>query len=67
MPTQERKRLIFSCASGNRSKVVAEKVLAAGLGPAAHMEGGLTGWKRARLPYVGTDPVTGGTRNVISG
>jgi rhodanese-related sulfurtransferase len=67
MPSQEGKRIIFSCASGNRSKVVAERVLAAGFGPVAHMEGGLAGWKRARLPYVATDPMTGGTRNVVQG
>jgi rhodanese-related sulfurtransferase len=67
LPTQERKRLIFHCASGNRSKVVAEKMLEAGLGPVAHMEGGLAGWKRARLPFVGTDPMSGGPRNVVSG
>lgn len=66
LPSQEGKRLIFHCGSGVRSRVAAEKILQAGYGPVAHMENGLMGWKRASLPFIATDPMTGAPRDVVA-
>jgi rhodanese-related sulfurtransferase len=63
LPAQEGKRIILHCASGVRSKHVAELMLQAGITPVAHMDAGIMGWKRAGLPYVATDPLTGAPRD----
>jgi rhodanese-related sulfurtransferase len=67
MPGQEKKRIIFSCASGVRSILAAERLLEAGLGPAAHMVGGMASWKRSGLPFIATDPLTGAPRQAVLG
>jgi rhodanese-related sulfurtransferase len=67
LPAQAGKRIILHCASGVRSKHVAELILQAGHGPVAHMDMGMVGWKRAGLPYVATDPITGAPRDVALG
>lgn len=67
LPTQNGKRMIFHCGSGARSKMAAEKALHCGIGPVAHMDGGMLGWKRAHLPYIATDPMTGGPHDVVAG
>lgn len=59
MPGQAEKRIVFHCGSGVRSKMVAEKCLAAGIDRIAHMEGGFGAWKEAGLEYTGTDMATG--------
>lgn len=64
LPTQDGKRLVFHCGSGVRSRTVAEACAAAGIGPIAHMAGGFAAWKAAGLPYIGTDPASGGLRRV---
>lgn len=64
LPTQDGKRLMFHCGSGGRSRKVAEKCLAAGMDPIAHLDGGFGAWKSAGLPYIGTDSATGGIRRV---
>ncbi|NMM46666.1 rhodanese-like domain-containing protein [Rhodospirillaceae bacterium KN72] len=64
MPTQDGKRIVFHCGSGVRSRKVAEACAAAGMTPVAHMEGGFAAWKTAGLPYIATDPATGGIRHV---
>ena len=64
MPTQDGKRILFHCGSGVRSRKVAEACAAAGMTPIAHMEGGFAAWKTAGLPYIATDPATGGIRHV---
>jgi rhodanese-related sulfurtransferase len=64
LPVGGEKRLVFHCGSGARSEKVARRMLEAGLGPAAHMEGGFTAWKRSGKPYVGTDPSTGAPKRV---
>jgi rhodanese-related sulfurtransferase len=60
LPTQDGKRIVFHCGSGMRSKTVAEACAAAGMNPIAHLAGGFAAWKKAAMPYVTTDPATGG-------
>jgi rhodanese-related sulfurtransferase len=67
MPTQEQKRVILQCASGVRSKVAADRMLEAGAEQVAHIDGGIAAWKRARLPFIVTDPMTGAPRDIVSG
>ncbi|MDD3444088.1 MAG: rhodanese-like domain-containing protein [Zavarzinia sp.] len=64
LPSQQGKRLVFHCGSGMRSRKVLEACIAAGVTPLAHMAGGFAAWKTAGLPYIGTDPATGGIRHV---
>jgi rhodanese-related sulfurtransferase len=64
LPTQDGKRLVFHCGSGMRSRKVSEACLAAGMGRIAHLDGGFAGWKAAGMPYLATDPATGGVRKV---
>jgi rhodanese-related sulfurtransferase len=62
LPVGGDRQVVFHCGSGVRSRKAAETCLAAGWKRAAHMEGGFGGWKSAGLPYLGTDPATGGPR-----
>jgi rhodanese-related sulfurtransferase len=64
LPSQQGKRLVMHCGSGVRSDRVARVMLAAGLGPVAHMEGGFAAWKAAGFPYTGTDMATGAPKPV---
>jgi rhodanese-related sulfurtransferase len=59
LPDQGSKRLVFHCGSGIRSHAIAERCASAGIQPLAHMEGGLAGWKAAKLPYMAINPTTG--------
>ena len=67
LPAQEGKRIILHCGSGVRSKIAAERMLDAGIGPVAHMDGGMAAWKRAKLPFITTDPISGSPRSAVSG
>jgi len=67
LPSQEGKRIILHCGSGVRSKMAAERMLEAGHKQVAHMEGGIAAWKRGKLAFIATDPITGAPRNVVSG
>lgn len=64
LPTQDGKRIVFHCGSGVRSRRVAEECAADGMTPIAHLEGGFAAWKAAGLPYIATDPASGGIRRV---
>jgi len=44
------KPIIFLCAVGVRSKIAADRMLAAGHPSVAHLEGGLAAWLEAGLP-----------------
>ncbi|WP_209427791.1 rhodanese-like domain-containing protein [Pararhodobacter sp. SW119] len=59
LPVGGKKRLVLHCGSGMRSGKMARRMLEAGLGPVAHMEGGFGAWKAAGQAYVGVDPATG--------
>jgi rhodanese-related sulfurtransferase len=59
LPVGGTKRLVLHCGSGKRSERMARRMLEAGLGPVAHMDGGFSAWKAAGQVYVGTDPATG--------
>jgi len=52
LPTDGSRRVVFHCGSGKRSLAAAEKRVAAGQSPAAHMGGGIAAWKAAGLPLV---------------
>lgn len=60
LPEQGQKPIVFHCGSGMRSKMVAEKCLAAGHARVIHMAGGFAAWKKAGQPYISTNPSTGG-------
>lgn len=60
LPEQDRKPIVFHCGSGMRSKMVAEKCLAAGHRKVMHMAGGFAAWKKAGQAYITTNPATGG-------
>ncbi len=64
LPTQDGKRIVFHCGSGVRSRKVAQAAAAAGMAPIAHLEGGFAAWKTAGMPYIATDPASGGLRRV---
>lgn len=64
LPGQGGKRLVLYCGSSMRSGKMAEKVLAAGGGPVAHLKGGFGGWKEAKMPYIGTEMSTGAPKAV---
>lgn len=59
LPGQDAKRIVLHCGSGVRSGKVAQRLLASGVTPLAHMDGGFAAWKQARLPYIGTDMASG--------
>ncbi|MDQ2090638.1 rhodanese-like domain-containing protein [Marimonas arenosa] len=65
LPGQSDKRIVFYCGSGVRSERVARAYLEAGYDCIAHIEGGMAGWKTARLPYIGTNMATGAPQNVL--
>lgn len=60
LPSQVGKRLVIYCGSSMRSAKVAKQCLAKGVQPVTHMTDGFAGWKKAGLPYIGTDMATGG-------
>lgn len=64
LPGQEAKRIVFHCGSGVRSKKMAEVYLKRFGGSIAHMAGGFGAWKKAELPYVGTDMGTGAPKTI---
>lgn len=64
LPPQDRRRIVFHCGSGKRSRMVAEACIKAGFDTVAHMDGGFAGWKEAGLPYIAIDPATGAPRRM---
>ncbi|MGI3168905.1 rhodanese-like domain-containing protein [Pseudooceanicola sp. C21-150M6] len=64
LPSQDGKRLLFYCGSSIRSGKMAQKAMAAGLTPVAHLEGGFANWKAAKMPYIGTDMASGAPKKV---
>jgi len=64
LPGQSDKRIVFLCGSGVRSGKVARRAAEAGIARIAHMEGGFAAWKKAGMPYIGTDMATGAPRRV---
>lgn len=64
MPAAGGKTLVLHCGSGIRSRRVAEMMVAAGHAKIAHVEGGFGAWKSAGLPYIATDPATGGAKRM---
>ena len=55
LPTDGSRRVVFHCGIGKRSQAAAERYIAdARPARAAHMGGGLTAWKAAGLPVIGT-------------
>jgi rhodanese-related sulfurtransferase len=47
---EDGKPVVLYCATGNRTRHAAAMVLAAGAPKIAHLEGGITAWKRSGLP-----------------
>jgi rhodanese-related sulfurtransferase len=59
LPEAGKKKIVFSCRSGNRSVTAFNKAAAGGLNAFGHLEGGIKAWAAAGLPVVATDPATG--------
>ncbi|RFP88602.1 rhodanese-like domain-containing protein [Rhodobacteraceae bacterium 63075] len=64
LPSQQGKPIVFYCGSGVRSEKMARAALAAGEEKIAHMEGGFGGWKKAKLPFIGTEMSTGAPKRI---
>jgi rhodanese-related sulfurtransferase len=64
LPSQTEKPIVLHCGSGMRSRKVAEICMKAGATKMAHMAGGFNAWKEAGLTYTGTDPATGGPKEM---
>jgi rhodanese-related sulfurtransferase len=50
LPTGDGKSVVLYCATGNRTRRAAAMVLEEGAPKIAHLEGGITAWKRSGLP-----------------
>jgi rhodanese-related sulfurtransferase len=64
LPGQSDKRIVFHCGSGVRSEKVSRACIEAGFDIIAHVEGGMAGWKMAKLAYIGTNMATGAPQTV---
>lgn len=64
MPSQEGKRIVLYCGAGGRSRRAAVAILEKGAAKIAHMDGGFGAWKKAGLPYVGTEEMTGASTKI---
>ena len=65
LPGQSDKRIVFHCGSGVRSATVAKKCIEAGINLIAHIEDGMAGWKKAKLPHIGTNMATGAPQEIV--
>lgn len=63
IPTDGKRRVIFQCGSGKRSRRALDAFIAATGADAAHMDGGIGGWKAAGLPVIRIDPATGAVQD----
>ena len=50
LPNRDGKTVIFHCRSGNRTKLAAAQLIAAGGPDAVHIDGGILGWEKAGYP-----------------
>ena len=50
LPAGDDKPVVLYCATGNRTRHAAAMILGEGAEKIAHMEGGITAWKRVGLP-----------------
>jgi rhodanese-related sulfurtransferase len=58
-PVNPKQKVVFHCGSGIRSEMVSKRYLEAGHSEIAHMEGGMSAWIEAKLPYMQIDPASG--------
>lgn len=63
LPLDGSKCIIFHCGTGRRSAQAAQLLLESGRAEAAHLGGGLKGWKEAGLPTTTFDASTGRVLN----
>ena len=59
LPTDGRRRVIFQCGSGKRSRQALNAFKHETGVEAAHMAGGIAAWKTAGQPCIRIDPATG--------
>ena len=59
IPTDSDRRIVFQCGSGKRSRAALDAFLKATGADAAHLAGGIMGWRKAGLPCVQVNPATG--------
>ena len=65
LPTQEGKRIVLHCGSGKRSGKVGGNCLTGGMEKLAHLDGGFGAWKKAGLPFIGTDMSSGAPARMV--
>jgi rhodanese-related sulfurtransferase len=63
LPADVDRTVVFHCGSGKRSADAIERCRRAGLPHNVHMDGGLMGWKAAKLPTITLDVATGAVRD----
>lgn len=66
LPFEGKRRIIFHCGTGKRSRDAATRSLSAANGDVAHLDGGLQAWKDAGLGTISIDPDTGKWRQAPS-
>ncbi|HBH88412.1 rhodanese-like domain-containing protein [Ponticaulis sp.] len=59
IPTDGKRRVIFQCGSGKRSRMALDMFMKETGADAAHMTGGIGMWKTHNLPVVKINPATG--------
>lgn len=59
IPLDTKRRIVFQCGSGKRSRMALDRFMAETGAEAAHMAGGIGSWCGSRLPCVSIDPATG--------
>jgi len=59
IPVDSSRRIVFQCGSGKRSRMALDKFMAETGADAAHMAGGIGGWRASGLPCVSINPATG--------
>lgn len=59
IPADGKRRIVFQCGSGKRSRKALDAFITATGADAAHMAGGIGAWKTSGLPTVQINPATG--------
>ncbi len=59
IPFDGKRRVVFQCGSGKRSRSALQAFMQATGADAAHLDGGIGAWKQAGLPCARIDPATG--------
>jgi rhodanese-related sulfurtransferase len=64
LPAGGDRQVVLQCGSGKRSAMAVERCRAEDVAVDAHLAGGITAWKGARLPTISFDPASGAILDV---